>query len=152
MSAQGYRFDHSITDVISRFPTPSNQTELRPFFGLVNQLFSSTNVVATLLTPICPLLSTKNDFLWSPDHQQVIDAVKNALLTLILASPPAYPQMLAAMALASYCNKTLQALETLFRQALIFSLTLNPDIQSSNLKCWPCLLSYLQMQDVLDRL
>ena len=57
-------------------------------------------------------------------------------LTLMSASPPAYPQTLAAMALASYCNKTLQAHGTLFRQAHVSSLTLNPDMQSSNLKCW----------------
>ena len=51
LSAQGYRVDYSITDAISQFPTPTNQTELWSFFGLVNQLSSSTNVVATLLTP-----------------------------------------------------------------------------------------------------
>ena len=68
LSAQGYRVDNSITDAISQFPTPANRTELRSFFGLVNQLSSSTNAVATLLTPLRPLLSSKNDFLWSPDH------------------------------------------------------------------------------------
>ena len=81
LSAQGYRVDNSITDAISQFPTLANRTELRSFFGLVNQLSSSTNAVATLLTPLRPLLSTKNDFLWSPDHQQAIDAVKDALTT-----------------------------------------------------------------------
>ena len=48
LSAQGYGVDHSITDAISQFPTPTNRTELRSFFGLVNQLFSSTNVVANV--------------------------------------------------------------------------------------------------------
>ena len=32
------------------------------FFGLVNQLSSSTSEIASLLTPLRPLLSTKNDF------------------------------------------------------------------------------------------
>ena len=81
LSAQGYRVDFSITDAISQFPAPTNQTELWSFCGLVNQLFSSTKAVATLLTPLHPLLSTKNDFLWSPDHQQAINDVKDALTT-----------------------------------------------------------------------
>ena len=82
LSSQGYRVDHSITDAILQFPIPTNQTDLRSFFGLVNQISSTTkNVVAPLLTPLHPLLSTKNDFLWSPEHQQVFDATKNALIT-----------------------------------------------------------------------
>ena len=59
LSAQGYQVDHSITDAISKFPKPSNRTDLRSFFGLVNQLSSSTSDVASLLTPLRPLLSTK---------------------------------------------------------------------------------------------
>ena len=81
LSAQGYQVDCSITDAISQFPTPTNRTDLRSFFGLVNQLSSSTQAVASLLTPLRPLLSTKNDFLWSPDNQQAIEVVKDALTT-----------------------------------------------------------------------
>ena len=81
LSAQGYSVDHSITDAISQFPAPTNRTDLRSFFGLVNQISSTTNVVAPLLIPLRPLLSTKNEFLWSPNHQQAFDATKNALTT-----------------------------------------------------------------------
>jgi len=63
MSAEGYQVDHSITDAITDFPTPTNRIDLRSFYGLVNQLSSSTNTIASLLTPLHPLLSTKNDFL-----------------------------------------------------------------------------------------
>ena len=79
LSVEGYQIDHSITDAITQFPTPTNRTDLRSFFGLVNQLSSSTNAIASLLTPLRSLLSTKNDFLWSPDHQQAFSIVKNAL-------------------------------------------------------------------------
>ena len=65
--------------LLQNFPTPSNRTDLRSFFGLVNQLSSSTNAIASLRTPLRPLLSTKNDFLWSPDHQQAFKTIKNAL-------------------------------------------------------------------------
>ena len=61
LSADGYKVDSSITDAISRFPTPSNRTNLRSFFGLVNQLSASTSAVAGLLAPFHPLLSTKNE-------------------------------------------------------------------------------------------
>ena len=46
---------------------------------MVNQLSSSTNTTAPLLTPLRPFLSTKNDFLWSPDHQQAFTILKNSL-------------------------------------------------------------------------
>ena len=79
LSTQGYQVDHSITDAISEFPKPSNRTELRSFFGLVNQLSSSTSDVASLLTPLRPLLSTKNDFIWSGDHDHAFKAAKDSL-------------------------------------------------------------------------
>jgi len=79
LSADGYQVDRSITDAITKFPTPSNRTDLRSFFGLVNQPSSSTNTTAPLLTPLRPLLRTNNDFLWSPDHQQAFTIVKDAL-------------------------------------------------------------------------
>ena len=80
LSADGYQVDHSITEAITKFPTPTNRTDLRSFFGLVNQLSSSTNTIAPLLTPLRPLLSTKNDFLWSLDHQQAFTILKNSLI------------------------------------------------------------------------
>jgi len=64
LSATGYQIDHTIIDAISKFPTAANRTDLRSFFGLLNQLSTSTNAISTLLTPLRPLLSTKNDFLW----------------------------------------------------------------------------------------
>ena len=79
LSAKGYQVDTSITDAISKFPKPTNRTELRSFFGLVNQLSSSTPMVATLLTPLCPLLSNKNDFLWSTEHDHAFEAAKESL-------------------------------------------------------------------------
>ena len=71
LSAQGYCVDKSITDAITSFPTPGNRTDLRAFFGLANQLSASTAMLANLLAPLRPLLSTKNEFTWSPDLEQV---------------------------------------------------------------------------------
>ena len=79
LSADGYQVDHFITKAITKFPTPTNRTDLRSFFGLVNQLSFSTNTIAPLLTPLRPLLSTKNNFLWSSDHQKAFTILKNSL-------------------------------------------------------------------------
>ena len=71
LSARGYQVDPSITAAITNYPTPTNRSELRSFLGLVNQLSSSTNTLATLLDPIRPSLSTKNEFLWSPPGRSI---------------------------------------------------------------------------------
>ena len=81
LSADGYQVDPTITEAISRYPAPTSHTELRSFIGLVNQLSSSTNTVATLLAPFRPLLSTKNEFAWSPSHATAFKTVKESLTT-----------------------------------------------------------------------
>ena len=81
LSDQGYQVDPAITDAIARYPDPTNRTELRLFVGLVNQLSSSTNAVASLSTPFRALLSTKNEFTWSSCHDTAFTAAKASLTT-----------------------------------------------------------------------
>ena len=71
LSSEGYHVDSSITNALSNFPAPTNRSDLRSFFDLANQLSSSTDIVSTLLLPMCTLLSTKHDFLWSQEHDKV---------------------------------------------------------------------------------
>ncbi len=79
LSAQGYSVDKSITDAISSFPTPTSRTDLRAFFGLANQLSASTATLTNLLAPLRPMLSTKNEFMWSPDLDKAFITAKQAL-------------------------------------------------------------------------
>ena len=79
LSKDGYCIDTTITDAITHFPTPANRTDLRGFFGLTNQLTASTDSIATLLGPLRPLLSTKNEFLWSEVHDQAFQKAKQFL-------------------------------------------------------------------------
>ena len=79
LSAAGYQVDRNIIDAISKFPTPTNRTDLRSFFGLVNQLSASTNTISMLLTPLRPLLSSKNDFKWSVTHDKAFQTTKVSL-------------------------------------------------------------------------
>ena len=68
-------------DAISKFPAPATRTELRSFFGLVNQLTTSTDKIAHLLAPLRPLLSTKNEYVWLQDHDQALSQAKQQLVS-----------------------------------------------------------------------
>lgn len=78
LSKDGYSIDSAITDAIAKFPTPSN---LRAFFRLANQLSASTDSLTGLLEPLRSLLSTKNEFVWSSNHEQAFQAAKTSLTT-----------------------------------------------------------------------
>ena len=69
------------TKAISKYSTPTSRTDLWSFIGLVNQLSTSTNTVATLLAPLRPLMSTKNDFLWLSSYEEAFCNAKKSLTT-----------------------------------------------------------------------
>ena len=79
VSKEGYRPDPQLTKALSAFPTPKNITEVRSFFGLVNQVSTFVDDVAELLGPLRPLLSARNEFAWNEEHQRAFDAVRAAL-------------------------------------------------------------------------
>ena len=81
LTPEGYTISSDITEAISKFPTPSSRTDLRSLFGLVNQLASSTNNIAETLAPLRSLLSTHNDFLWTPAHSEAFQRAKETLVT-----------------------------------------------------------------------
>ena len=64
---------------IKDFPPPANITDLRSFMGLVNQLASFSEEIASLAQPLRPLLSVKRSFLWTEEQQKAFEAVKQAL-------------------------------------------------------------------------
>ena len=79
LSSEGYKVDTLITEAITKFPTPATRTDLRSFFGLANQLSTSTDKTAELLEPLRPLLSTKNEFTWTANHDQALATAKQHL-------------------------------------------------------------------------
>ena len=81
LSVEDYQIDTSITDAIHNFPTPTSHSDLHSFFGLANQLSKCNNSMALLLTPLRPLLSTKNDFVWTPHHEDAFMKAKGSLIT-----------------------------------------------------------------------
>ena len=81
LSSEGCQIDSTATEAITKFPTPSSRTDLRSFFGLANQLSTSTDKTATLLEPLRPLLSTKKEFTWTADHDIALITAKQHLST-----------------------------------------------------------------------
>ena len=78
LTPQGYSISNDIVDAIALFPIPSSRTDLRSFFGLVNQLASSTKDIAEVLAPLCPLLSTRNEFIWAQPQDEAFKQAKKA--------------------------------------------------------------------------
>ena len=78
---EGYSISSDITAAIYNFPTPSSRTDLRSFFGLTNQLASSTSQIANILAPLRPLLSSRNNFMWTEVHEIAFQNAKNVLTT-----------------------------------------------------------------------
>lgn len=65
---------------LAQFPQPTNISELRSFMGLVEQLAGFSSEVAAAKCPFRPLLSTRNPYIWTADHDQAFEAVKEALV------------------------------------------------------------------------
>ena len=81
LTPEGYSINSDITAATSNFPTPGSRTDLRSFFGLTNQLASSTSQISKILAPLRPLLSTRNDFLWTEVHESAFQNARKALTT-----------------------------------------------------------------------
>ena len=82
LSNQGYKIDKSLLKAINDFPLPTCITDLRSFFGLANQLSQNTDKISQCLLPLRPLLSVKNEFVWSREHTQAFEAAKQALFSV----------------------------------------------------------------------
>ena len=59
--------------------TPRDQTELRRFLGMVNQLSKFQPLIAELSKPLRDPLSSKSHWLWSDAQQQAFTALKESL-------------------------------------------------------------------------
>ena len=83
VSEAGVKSDPAKIDAIAQFPKPTNITEMRSFFGLVNQLGDFSPDIATAASPLRSLLRPSESFLWSPDHDKAFEEVKR-----VLTAPP----------------------------------------------------------------
>lgn len=79
LSKDGYSINPKIINGIQKFPTPKNRTELRSFIGLAQQMSNTSYEITSAITPLRPLLSTKNNFYWDTVHDEAFAAAKEIL-------------------------------------------------------------------------
>ena len=85
----GFRVGNSVIeplpkylDAIRDFPTPNNITDIRSWFGLVNQV-SNYAQLREVMAPFRPFLSPKNPFQWSPELEESFQKSKEAIIEAI---------------------------------------------------------------------
>lgn len=70
-------------EAVLKFPSPKNITELRRFLGMAQQMSEFFfPKLSERVEPLPDLMSTKNDFLWTEEHEMTFKNAKE-----ILASP-----------------------------------------------------------------
>ena len=79
ISDQGIRPQDQFLDNIRTFPTPNNITDVRSWFGLINQV-SYSFATAPAMAPFRHLLSAKIPFYWSEELQASFDASKEEII------------------------------------------------------------------------
>ena len=73
-------FDKS--KAIKDLPIPKNLKELRSFFGSTNQYIKFVPNLASLGSPLCPLLNKKSIFQWNNDHTKAFEKIKEEIVNL----------------------------------------------------------------------
>ena len=79
ISRNGISPDKRKYDAISKFQTPKNVKDLRPFLGLAQQLGSFIPDLAHLTAKIRPRLKKGTAFLWLEEHKEAFRKAKQTL-------------------------------------------------------------------------
>lgn len=79
ISRTGVHPDPEKIEAVQNFPIPSNVKELQSFLGLSNYYRRFVNGYAVLARPLTRLLKKGTAFMWSPDCQEAINNLKDAL-------------------------------------------------------------------------
>nr|XP_040576564.1 uncharacterized protein K02A2.6-like [Lepeophtheirus salmonis] len=78
----GINIDPRKTEALSKIPAPQNRTELRSFMGMVNQMSGFSKEIANLSVTLRPLLSNKNEYIWTKEQDDIFEDVKKSLVKL----------------------------------------------------------------------
>ena len=82
ITMDGYRPPVKITDAIKKFPSPESLTDIRAWFGLVNQVNYSL-AQCDMMAPFRELLSKKNKFYWDETLERLFEESKDRIIALI---------------------------------------------------------------------
>ena len=69
-------------DAIKDFPVPKSITDIRSWFGLVNQVANYAQL-REMMRPFKPFLSPKTPFTWNDELQNVFEKSKAAIIDAI---------------------------------------------------------------------
>ena len=79
ISDKGIAPDPDKVAAIRDFATPENKTDVRAWFGICNQFAPFALDLKTSMVPLKGLLSEKNAFIWTPEHQQSMQNTKDII-------------------------------------------------------------------------
>ena len=68
------------TKAIKDLPIPKNLKKLRSFFGFINQYIKFVPNLASLGSPLCPLLNKKSIFQWNDDQTKAFEKLKQEIV------------------------------------------------------------------------
>ncbi|CAA7021052.1 unnamed protein product [Microthlaspi erraticum] len=93
VSEQGISADPEKIEVIKGWPTPSNATEVRSFFGLAGYYRKSVNGFSSIAKPMTKLTGKGIPFVWSEETEGAFNKLKEALTTtpVLTLSEPGKP-------------------------------------------------------------
>lgn len=86
ISRHGVEVDSEKTKVVSQFPVPKKQKQVRSFLGMANYYRKFLHDFAKIAAPLNALLKKNSIFIWTKDCQQAFDTLKNALISAPILS------------------------------------------------------------------
>ncbi len=82
ISNNGISPSEKMLDAIQNFPAPTNLTDARAWFGLVNQV-SWAHADSSSMLPFRELIKANNKFYWDSTLQQIFDESKTKIIALV---------------------------------------------------------------------
>ena len=82
ISGDGVRTLVGKADAIRNLPTPKNISELRSFFGSINQYVKIVSNLSTLSSTLRPLLNKKSVYKWDINHSIAFEKLKAEIVNI----------------------------------------------------------------------
>ena len=77
---EGMRMDEAKVEKISRMPSPTDRKQLQSLYGMFSYYRRFLKNFAGVSAPMSSLLSTRRDFLWTPEAQKALEELKKLLV------------------------------------------------------------------------
>ena len=112
-------------DAIRDFPTPTSTTDVRSWFGLVNQVANYAQL-RDIMTPFKPFLSPRCRFEWTPELERAFQASKDSIIAEIRhgveifdpRNEPAYAQIGLVKVSRTSCHRNIARVTRVYLTAL----------------------------------